>query len=196
MATTKTKKAPDRRVQRTRRLLQDALLSLMAERGYESVTVQDIIDRADVGRATFYAHFADKRTLLGSRLEDLRAGLAERQREALAASGDRARGLAFARPMLEHAAGGLALWRALVGRESGAIVLGRIHEIVAELVRTDLAALGVGRGTPNRELVVQHLTGAFMGVMTTWLDDGARLSVDEVDALYRKLATRGLAAVR
>jgi AcrR family transcriptional regulator len=47
-----TTKAPDRRVQRTRKLLQEALIALVLEKGYEAVTVQDIIDRANVGRST------------------------------------------------------------------------------------------------------------------------------------------------
>ena len=194
--TTTTKKAPDRRVQRTRRLLQEALLSLMVEKGYEAITVQEIIDRADVGRATFYAHFADKRTLLTSGIEDLRTALVDAQRQALARGDGRTRGLSFSRPMLEHAAGRLPLWRALAGRESGAFVLRRIHDMLAEIVRNDVAALGITRSSPHRELVVQHLTGAFMGVMTWWLDDGARLSPEEVDAIYRRLATRGLGALR
>src|SRR5204863_8154645 len=99
------KRATDRRVQRTRQLLQDALISMMIEKGYEATTVQDIIDRADVGRATFYAHFADKRTLLTSRIEDLRATLSERQRSVRAALGRGEPGceLAFSLPMLEHA---------------------------------------------------------------------------------------------
>jgi hypothetical protein len=45
-------KTPDRRVQRTRKLLQDALIALVLEKGYEAVTVQDIIDHANVGRST------------------------------------------------------------------------------------------------------------------------------------------------
>src|SRR6266576_3222431 len=56
----KKPKKLDRRVQRTRQLLQDALLAMVLEKGYDSTTVQDIIDRANVGRATFYAHFPDK----------------------------------------------------------------------------------------------------------------------------------------
>ena len=56
-------KAEDRRVQRTRTLLLDALLDLIAEKGYAAVTVQDIVDRANVGRSTYYAHFLDKREL-------------------------------------------------------------------------------------------------------------------------------------
>src|SRR5713101_6701176 len=76
-------KREDRRVQRTRQLLQGELLSLIREKGFEALSVQDIIDRANVGRATFYAHFDNKEDLLVSRLDELRASLKERQREAL-----------------------------------------------------------------------------------------------------------------
>lgn len=49
-------KRGDRRVRRSQRMLHEALRSLILEKGYDRVTVQDVIDRADVGRATFYAH--------------------------------------------------------------------------------------------------------------------------------------------
>jgi AcrR family transcriptional regulator len=188
------KTVEDRRVRRTRALLQDALTRLMIEKGYEAVTVQDIIDRADVGRATFYAHFADKRTLLGSRLEDLRASLVERQREALSRTGTSAasRALSFSRAMLEHAADGLPLWRAIAGAGSGAFVLRRLHEIVADLVRTDLVAMGITRASAQREMLTQHVTGAFMAVMTWWLDAGAKMAIEEVDETFRRIVMEGL----
>src|SRR5438093_4829455 len=129
----RTAKPPDRRVQRTRKLLQDALVSLMIEKGYEATTVQDIIDRANLGRATFYAHFADKETLLVSRLEDLRAMLALRQQ----AGGV----LGFSLAMFEHARGHLSLYAAIVAKESGAFVLQRIHRTIADLAGLDLKAM-------------------------------------------------------
>ena len=52
-------KAEDRRVRRTRTLLLTALLDLIVEKGYDEVTVQEIVDRANVGRSTFYTHFLD-----------------------------------------------------------------------------------------------------------------------------------------
>ena len=64
-------KAPDRRVLRTQQLLQTALISLIQEKGFEALSVQDIIDRANVGRATFYAHFDNKEDLLVSGSRDL-----------------------------------------------------------------------------------------------------------------------------
>lgn len=53
----------DRRVQRTRKVLQEAMVQLIREKGYDAITVQDILDRADVGRATFYAHYQSKEDL-------------------------------------------------------------------------------------------------------------------------------------
>jgi AcrR family transcriptional regulator len=67
------KKPIDRRVERTRRSLLNALNELILEKGYEKVTVQDVIDRANVGRSTFYAHFEDKDQLLLSGFEPIRA---------------------------------------------------------------------------------------------------------------------------
>jgi AcrR family transcriptional regulator len=55
---------PDRRVRRTRSALIDAFLGLVVEKGYEKITVQDILDRADIGRSTLYAHYRDKEALL------------------------------------------------------------------------------------------------------------------------------------
>src|SRR5260370_8493518 len=65
------KEKKDRRIQRTRRLLRDALFTLIVERGYEMITVEEITERANVGRATFYAHYKDKEDLLLSSLEEI-----------------------------------------------------------------------------------------------------------------------------
>lgn len=54
----------DRRVQKTKKLLSEALASLILEKGYEAVSIQDILDRANVGRSTFYTHYENKEQLL------------------------------------------------------------------------------------------------------------------------------------
>jgi AcrR family transcriptional regulator len=63
------------------------MLSLIEEKGFEALSVQEIADRANVGRATFYAHFDNKRDLLTSAFDHLRASLKECQRKALAGKG-------------------------------------------------------------------------------------------------------------
>ncbi len=178
------KRGVDRRVQRTRALLQDALIGLMMEKGYEAATVQDIIDRANVGRATFYAHFADKETLLSSRLEDLRNLLLARQREAPT--------LGFSLAMLEHAYSHLRLYQAIIGRDSGAFVVQRIHRTIAELATKDVQALGFRGTVEERTLAAEYIAGAFMAVLTWWLDRGAKQSAVEVDKMFRRLILKGL----
>src|SRR3954467_8818375 len=64
-ATMRNTKA-DRRSERTRQLLNGALIELMLEQRYDEITVQDIIDRANIGRSTFYAHYLDKEDLMVS----------------------------------------------------------------------------------------------------------------------------------
>jgi AcrR family transcriptional regulator len=96
-------KRKDRRIQRTRQLLRGALFSLIQEKGFEPLSVQDIIDRANVGRATFYAHFENKEDLLLSGFDALRESLRERHREALSrGSSVDERIFAFSHDMLAH----------------------------------------------------------------------------------------------
>lgn len=186
-------KATDRRIQRTRKLLQDALHALMIEKGYEATTVQDVIDRANVGRSTFYAHFADKAMLLASSVEDLRVLLRQKQQDARSTGdGALAGGLGFSLAMLEHARGHLQLYGAIVGRDSGAFVTKRVHRVIAELVYDDLAAIDFGTAPARRELAAEYFAGAFMAVLTWWLEHGAEQPPTEVDAIFRRLVLHGL----
>ncbi|WP_430649333.1 TetR/AcrR family transcriptional regulator [Bradyrhizobium nanningense] len=68
-------KLVDRRVQRTRRALRDAFHTLMAERGWDDVSIQSICERANIGRSTFYLHYDSKEQLLEGGLDDLRQAL-------------------------------------------------------------------------------------------------------------------------
>ena len=61
----------DRRVKKSRAAIYQAFLTLLNQKSYESLTVQEIIDLADVGRSTFYAHFETKEALLEEMCQDL-----------------------------------------------------------------------------------------------------------------------------
>lgn len=64
LSTVKPDEKLDPRVRRTRQLLEDAFMTMLQEKGFQALTVQDVTERAGVNRATFYAHFADKYALL------------------------------------------------------------------------------------------------------------------------------------
>jgi len=184
-------KKPDRRVQRTQQLLRGALLSLIQEKDFETLSVQDIIDRANVGRATFYAHFDNKEDLLVSGFDNLRASLKERQREALARrSGLDERVLGFSYEMFAHANEHRNVFLAMAGKRSHALVQQLLYKILLDLVRDDLKAT-VWRDRPNSvpvEALAQFITGALFGLLMWWLNGKMRLSVEEVNTLFRQLA--------
>ncbi|MBN9270895.1 TetR/AcrR family transcriptional regulator [Mesorhizobium sp. 65-26] len=188
----------DRRIARTRATLQHALISLIPKKGYEAITVEDICDVANVGRSTFYAHCTGKDDLKRRGLDEhLRALLSARQKEALAAQGDgRARSLAFSLLLFEHARDHLELYRALAGGRGGEVSLGSIREILSDLVRAELAVTAAKNlpGAAPREFVVQYVVGAYMAVLTWWLDRGAKPPPAEVDRMFRRLATDGILA--
>jgi AcrR family transcriptional regulator len=71
-----TKRKTDRRPQRTRRQLSHALVELIKEKSFDDITVQNVIDRADIGRSTFYTHFRDKEDLLDKDWEGFLTALA------------------------------------------------------------------------------------------------------------------------
>lgn len=94
----------DRRIIRTKQLLHEALLELIIERGYEGITVQHIIDQANVGRSTFYAHFYDKLDLLQYGFDRLEQMLLAEQQDALHVNDDNnAPHFAFSLAMFRHA---------------------------------------------------------------------------------------------
>src|SRR5713101_134481 len=65
------KQVKDRRVQKTQGLLREALVSLIHEKSYDAIAVKEILDRANVGRSTFYTHFRDKDELLVSGVHEM-----------------------------------------------------------------------------------------------------------------------------
>jgi AcrR family transcriptional regulator len=183
----------DRRAARTRASLQRAHISLILEKGYEAMTVEDICDAANVGRSTFYAHYSSKDDLKRSGFEHLRQQLADRQKQARAAPGNiKDRSFGFSLTMFEHARDHIDLYRALVRDRGGTVSLGQIRQILSDLVRNEFAATENSVDMIPREFVVQYVVGAFMAVLLWWLDGGAKLPPNSVDAMFRRLVTEGI----
>jgi AcrR family transcriptional regulator len=190
------KRPIDRRAARTKAMLQRAHISLILEKGYEAITVEDICDEANVGRSTFYAHYSNKDDLKRSGFEHLRKQLVDRQKEAQATPGDiKDRSFGFSLTMFEHARDHIDLYRALAGGHGGTVSLGQIRQILSNLVRNEFAAAASKNSADivPRELVVQYIVGAYMAVLVWWLDGGAKLPPRQMDAMFRRLVTEGVA---
>ncbi|MEU1995332.1 helix-turn-helix domain-containing protein [Nocardia gamkensis] len=169
----------DRRVRRTRALLHRALIELMVERAYDRITVRDILARADVGRSTFYAHYRDKDALLlRSSTDYLRAALAAAETDTEAPDL-----LAPVRTLFELAAGHPEIYRALLGRKSGTVLLRTtrvmVAQILAERLRDRLAM-------PEDEFAttVTFLSWGVVGLLGAIAEGHPPLSAEEA---YRRL---------
>lgn len=178
----------DRRVQRTRRALRDALIELILKRGWEETSVQDVCDHADVGRSTFYVHFADKEDLLVSGFDELRKAL-----RAHGAGASDPRTLGFARGLIEHTYENRRLFRAVVGKRSGQVVQNRFRQLLITLVEEDLAKL-MPAG-PRLDASANYIAGALFQLVIWWHETRNPLEPDDVATIFEQLTTAVLTAL-
>ena len=184
------KKNIDRRIQRTRQLLQDALLALILEKGFDAVTVQDVIDRANVGRSTFYAHFQDKEDLLHSEFEHLRV---EFEKHFLDESFTAESPWALSLSMFQHAEGQRKLYKALAGKQGGNVALAHIQKYLFTYLLDHLKQTSSKRknGIPP-EIMAQYIGSSFISLLTWWLDNDSPYSAEQMNEYYRQLVKPGV----
>jgi AcrR family transcriptional regulator len=199
----------DRRVRRTRALLHDALIELILDRGYDQITVQDILDRADVGRSTFYKHYDSKDQLLLSGLDDLRAAVSAINLSAPRRPGPGPRStspFAVLWPLFEHAADNHQLCRALLGGQAGQLTRRAGQEMLGAIITTQLRDYLGGRSTADEpddpqaaeldnvqlEITVAVLVDGLMGLLSWWLETRPELPARVVYSHFEQVATHGI----
>jgi AcrR family transcriptional regulator len=186
----------DRRALRTRQALHEALIRLITERDYDEISVMDIVDAANVGRSTFYAHFTDKDDLLRSGTVHFRDMLLRDHAARRRTDDGDAPLLSFSRFMTEHLQERKQLYRALKRGRAGPIIWDAFRLYLAELVRADLMARTKEDSKRHEtELAVQFIVGAFMSVLSWWMDRGAKEDPAEIDRMFSRLAMEGFASM-
>jgi AcrR family transcriptional regulator len=197
-----TKSRPDRRVQRTKQALRKALLELIKEKGYDSLSVEEITKRANLGRATFYLHYKDKEDLLIDEFSEL--------------ANERVRSLAeipFAawlpdlenpsqptenkasQPFLlvfQHIADNAELYRILLQSEKSDRVLDRIRKIITqsitEFMRTKVESdpIPILFEVPI-DLLAAYFSGALLSCVDWWMEQGQSYSTEEMTRMFQRL---------
>jgi AcrR family transcriptional regulator len=174
----------DRRVARTRTALADALVALIRRKPYDRITVENILAEANVGRATFYAHYTSKDDLLRRSLDRLRAHLVAAFEGSAQAPFPRDASWSPSRTLFEHVALFADVQAALRAGPGGAILRDAIDEAIAAFLRT---ALPARIGALPRELVILDMVARVNTALRWWLEHRPQMSVAEAHAVFERL---------
>ena len=173
--------------------LHHALIGLSREKPYSSIAVKEILDRADIGRSTFYMHFRDKDDLLESSIREVLGPIQAQPRR----SGSSLTSiLAFSLPLLKHidehrhdAGPGMK-------REGRVVMHARLQDVLAAMIAEELLRSGVRRSEVPipADLLARHIAATFVLVLDWWVETDTALTAEDVDARFRALVTSTITA--
>jgi AcrR family transcriptional regulator len=187
-ASRSTRPKIDRRILRTRDALGDAMIALMHEKPFDEITVQQVLDRAGVGRATFYAHYRDKNDLFLSDIEDF----LEMVSGWLKLHNANPRRLLPVRELFSHIRDMREFHGALVksGKLNDVWTLAR--GIFARSIEERLQSAGLHIDPAECAAQSHALAGGFFSLLDWWIDKGMKADPKEMDDLFHRMAWKGL----
>lgn len=182
----------DRRSRRTREQLQQAAMALMQEKRYSDITVQDIIDRANVGRSTFYLHYQDKDDLVNRTLESILDGFSHH----LANSSSEHQPLIPTLALFEHIYENQPVFEAMAQGHGLDIMLEKGHVYWSKRAENHLQALLNGQEQSHVpiSLVAHYLSGTLVIFLKWWMQGGLSYTPQQMDELFQQMVMPGLKA--
>jgi AcrR family transcriptional regulator len=179
----------DRRSQRTRQLFSDAIIALIKEKGYDTITVTDIIERANVGRSTFYAHYRDKDDLLTAEfnrvIDVLERGILDESHE---------ENLLFpSLALFRHVGEQYALYKALTWGSGVDMLIKHVQKTLIKRIEQSLQESGRDYAVPLPTLA-NYVAGSFLSLIKWWLENKMLYTPEKMDEVFRKLTMPGLEA--
>lgn len=176
----------DRRSQRTREQLERALTELMVEKPYDSISVQDITDRANVGRTTFYAHFQSKTDLFLTTHFNIVARLGQDSvtlDELLAQEPP-----AYFVKFLEYIAGDRVTQLNLTMSQDLSIIIRSMRQHVAGIIERCLREKFSEKSSQMPfDVLANYLGGAQMELVSWWLESRSTISPQELASYYQRM---------
>jgi AcrR family transcriptional regulator len=204
------KKKADRRKNRTRGALRDALLALILEQGYDTVKVEEITERANLGRTTFYLHYRDKEELFLETIQTLVADLIDQisqipisawslGTEALHHDTYSSSEAGPAQPILltfNHAAENADLYRIILRGEGATRAVQRLRSVMTQaiadffMVKEERENLTINPMV-SMEVFANYLAGAWLGTITWWLEQDMPFTAEEMTRMFQKMLFHG-----
>ena len=183
----------ERRRLQTRTQLIETTLKLVLEKGYDAITIQDITDRADLGRGTFYIHFKDKADVVWAAIQDMMREMEQEGHRQFDPGMPQVEYYAL-RNIFRHAQANRDLYRVVFGGQGSAMLADRVQDLLAKILLHDiLRAPGAARHEFDipPEMLAQMLTGLITRILFWWLESPKKYSPEEMAAftyevLYRR----------
>jgi AcrR family transcriptional regulator len=188
----------DRRKERTRRLLRDALMELIVEKGYESITVQDITERADIARPTFYLHYKDKDELLLKEAAAMYDELGKKQHEAIRKKLEE-NGHAtpfFDTSDFDHVAEYADFYRVMLSEKGSLNFFLGVLRYLRNITEGEILSPFQGEGKTPRlpiGLIANCMAWQEAAIVDWWLREGSDYSAEQVAQMQYYLCLFGLA---
>jgi AcrR family transcriptional regulator len=181
----------DRRSQRTQRILHEALMSLMQEKRYEDITVQDIIERADVGRSTFYSHYQDKEDLMTSGLIHFMEIFSNSHAHS-STPGDLH--LLPTKELLDHVQQNLNVFKGMMSGRGVELFFEKGQEYWVQNITNELQAqLREGeQPVVPIPLLASLVAGTFITMLRWWINKKMPYSPDEMDMMLQRFIQPGV----
>jgi AcrR family transcriptional regulator len=191
-------KTADRRIQKTLHLLQTALADLITEKAYDDITIQEILDRANVGRSTFYAHFENKDQLFRSiltRLNDrFEEGIRNFTGEPISFEANSAH---MPLRVIQFVEQNHHLFRAMLGKSGQGSRHNPLEAYLFPVTQAHFRAmLQLKHGDPIQiELAAHYYASAFIGARAWWLENDRVYSAVTFAHMINRLTLPGMKAV-
>ena len=175
----------DRRSQRTRHLLSEALVELIREKDYNSITVSDIIERANVGRSTFYAHYRDKDDLFVGELDRVIEVLSHRIPDQEDSPFFPSLGL------FRHVGEEYKLYKALLWTSGIDLLIKHLQTSLSNRIEQGLQKSRMEFEIPF-PIMANFVAGSFLTLLKWWLENKMIYSPEEMDKIFKRLTLAGL----
>lgn len=196
-------KVTDRRIRRTRTQLHEALASLLHEKDYDCISVTEILDRANVGRSTFYTHYAQKDDLLVQGILEMLQTVSSEP--IVPSTKPYLRIIRFSLPIFEHVLEQRNVFKRPGDTKPAMGPRGRtvLHEhlqrvltgMISDEMRREFLSHDGAPGVVSPEVLARYLASTFVLVLTWWLEGLSPMSPKEIDAVFRALVLPTLESV-
>jgi AcrR family transcriptional regulator len=198
----------DRRILRTKRMLKEALFKLILEKGYDGVTVEDITQKADLGRTTFYLHYRDKEDLLLKSIDAIADDLLSQISRTILLGADAGSIPTFIEmrqmnPVLlvfQHAGANASLYQIILRGGSATPAAGRFREIISTAAKvffgTNLRQSNPGeQPAVPLDVLANYFAGSLLSLVTWWLENGMPYPPEQMASIFRQLFFEGTQAI-